>query len=35
MHGEFSKQLLAKAGGSKRRMLATGIILIAVIAALY
>src|SRR4051812_26380078 len=35
MHGEFSKQLLAKAGGSKRRMLATGIILIAVVAALY
>lgn len=35
MHGEFSKQLLAKAGGSKRRMLATAIILIAVVAALY
>ena len=35
MHGEFSKQLLAKAGGSKRRVLATVIILIAVVAALY
>src|SRR5512144_2745079 len=35
MHGEFPKQLLAKARGSKRRMLATGIILVAVVAALY
>ncbi len=35
MHGEFSKQLLARAGGSKRRVLATVIILIAVAAALY
>ncbi|MGB6863825.1 MAG: efflux RND transporter periplasmic adaptor subunit, partial [Pseudolabrys sp.] len=35
MHGEFPKQLLAKARGSKRRMLAIGIILIAVVGALY
>ena len=35
MHGEFSRQLLAKAGGSKRRVLATVIILAAVVAALY
>ena len=35
MHGEFSRQLLAKAGGSKRRVLATVIILVAVVAALY
>ncbi len=35
MHGEFPKQLLAKARGSKHRTLATIIILIAVVAALY
>ena len=35
MHGEFGKQLLATARGSKRRTLAIGLILIAVIAALY
>jgi len=35
MHGEFPKQLLAKARGSKRRTLATAIILIVIIAALY
>ena len=35
MHGEFSKQLLAKARGSTRRTLAVGVVLLAVIAALY
>ena len=35
MHGEFPKQLLAKARGSKRRTLAIAIILIAIVAALY
>lgn len=35
MHGEFPKQLLAKAGGSKRRTLAIAIILIGVLGALY
>src|SRR6202795_1946284 len=35
MHGDLPKQLLAKARGSKRRTLATGIVLIAVLAALY
>ena len=35
MHGEFPKQLLAKARGSTRRTLAIGIILIAVVGALY
>ncbi|MGB8575466.1 MAG: efflux RND transporter periplasmic adaptor subunit [Pseudolabrys sp.] len=35
MHGDFPKQLLAKARGSKRRTLAIAIILIAIVAALY
>ena len=35
MHGKVPKQLLAKARGSTRRTLAVGIILIAVVAALY
>jgi membrane fusion protein, multidrug efflux system len=35
MHGEFSKQLLAKARGSTRRTLAVGIVLLVVVAALY
>jgi len=35
MHGEFSKQLLAKARGSTRRTLAVGIVLLVVAAALY
>jgi membrane fusion protein, multidrug efflux system len=35
MHGEFSKQLLATARGSKRRTLAIAVILIGVIAAFY
>jgi multidrug efflux system membrane fusion protein len=35
MHGDLPKQLLAKARGSKRRTLATGVVLIAVLAALY
>ena len=35
MHGEFPKQLLAKARGSKRRMLAIGVVLLVVIGALY
>ncbi|HEY2419213.1 MAG TPA: efflux RND transporter periplasmic adaptor subunit, partial [Steroidobacteraceae bacterium] len=35
MHGEFSKQLLAKARGSTRRMLAVGVVLLVVAAALY
>ena len=35
MHGDLPKQLLAKARGTKRRTLATGIVLIAVLAALY
>ena len=35
MHGEFSKQLLAKARGSTRRTLSIALILIAIIAALY
>ncbi|HXZ47188.1 MAG TPA: efflux RND transporter periplasmic adaptor subunit [Pseudolabrys sp.] len=35
MHGEFPKQLLAKARGSTRRTLAVGVVLLAVIAALY
>ena len=35
MHGEIPKQLLAKARGSSRRTVATAVILIAVLAALY
>ena len=35
MHGEFPKQLLAKARGSRRRTLATAVVLIAIIGALY
>jgi len=35
MHGEFPKQLLAKARGSKRRTLAIGAVLLVVIGALY
>ncbi len=35
MHGDLPKQLLAKARGTKRRTLATGVVLIAVLAALY
>jgi membrane fusion protein, multidrug efflux system len=35
MHGDLPKQLLAKARGTKRRTLATGIVLIAILAALY
>jgi len=35
MHGEFPKQLLAKARGSKRRTLAIGVVLLVVIGALY
>jgi len=35
MHGEFPKQLLAKARGSTRRTFAVGIVLLAIIAALY
>jgi len=35
MHGEFPKQLLAKARGSTRRTLSIALILIAIIAALY
>jgi membrane fusion protein, multidrug efflux system len=35
MHGEFSKQLLAKARGSTRRTLSVALVLIAIIAALY
>ena len=35
MHGEFPKQLLAKARGSTRRTLAVAFVLLAVIAALY
>jgi multidrug efflux system membrane fusion protein len=35
MHGEFPKQLLAKARGSTRRTLAIGFVLLAVIGALY
>src|SRR5690242_8062359 len=35
MHGEIPKQLLAKARGNTRRTLATALVLIAVIAALY
>jgi membrane fusion protein, multidrug efflux system len=35
MHGEFSKQLLAKARGSTRRTLAVALVLIAIIGALY
>ena len=35
MHGEFSKQLLAKARGSTRRTLAIAFILVAILAALY
>ena len=35
MHGEFPKQLLAKARGNTRRTLAVGVVLLAVIAALY
>jgi membrane fusion protein, multidrug efflux system len=35
MHGEFSKQLLAKARGNTRRTLAIAVVLIGVIAALY
>jgi len=35
MHGEFPKQLLAKARGNTRRTLAVGFVLLAVIAALY
>ena len=35
MHGEFPKQLLAKARGSKRRSLAIGAVLLVVIGALY
>ena len=35
MHGEFPKQILAKARGRTRRILAIGIVLIAIAAALY
>ena len=35
MHGEFPKQLLAKARGNTRRSLAIALILIGIIAALY
>jgi len=35
MHGEFPKQLLAKARGSTRRTLAIGFVLLAIIGALY
>jgi multidrug efflux system membrane fusion protein len=35
MHGEFSKQLFAKARGNTRRTLAIALILIAIVAALY
>ena len=35
MHGEFPKQLLAKTRGSTRRTLATAVVLIAIIGALY
>jgi len=35
MHGEFPKQLLAKARGSKRRTLAISLVLITVVGALY